>query len=459
MQIEIPNQIQDVYKTLTQAGFDVYFVGGCVRNILMNIPVKDWDITTNATPEQIQTVFPDSFYDNQFGTVGIALGTDENKQVVEITTFRSESEYKDNRHPENVIWGKTIQEDLQRRDFAMNAIALRFTQTSFDQFEFIDPYNGQKDIKEKVIRAVGDPKLRFKEDALRLMRAVRFATTLSFSIKQDTLDEISKDAALLQNISAERIHDELMKILASNFAYDGVMLLKNTGLLAYIIPELLKGIGVSQVRPGRHHTEDVFTHNVLSLKLSPSTDSIVKFATLLHDVGKPYVVGKDEQGLVTFYNHEIVGAKIAKDICERLRFSKKERDKIVTLIRWHMFTVDEHTTDAAIRRFIRRVGEENIHDMIDLRIADRLGSGTATAESWRLKLFKQRLEGQLAPPPFSINDLAIDGNDIMKELNIKPGKQIGILLKALFEEVDEDLALNKRDYLLKRLKELPYEKI
>lgn len=445
MHTQIPTDVRTLYDKLQQEGYDVFFVGGCVRNLLMHIPVKDWDLATNATPQQIQAVFPDSFYDNAFGTVGVPVGNDDNKQVVEITTFRSESEYKDSRHPEKVTWGKTIEEDLERRDFTMNAVAFQLPST------LIDPYHGQEDIKNKIIRAVGDPKLRFKEDALRLMRAIRFATTLSFSIEKNTLEEVTKDAPLLANISAERIRDELMKIMASDFAYDGMILLKNTGLLEYILPELLKGIDVSQVRPGRHHTEDVFTHNLLSLKLCPSKNPIVRFATLLHDVGKPFAVGTDKQGLVTFYNHEIVGAKKAWEICDRLRFSKKDREKIVTLIRWHMFTVEEHTTDASIRRFIRRVGVENIRDMIDLRIADRLGSGTQTAESWRLKLFKKRVEEQLAPAPFSINDLAVDGNDIMKHLQIKPSKKVGEILQKLFEEVDEDLSLNTKEYLLSRI--------
>ena len=177
-------------------------------------------------------------------------------------------------------------------------------------------------------------------------------------------------------------------------------------------------------------------------------------AALIHDVAKPRVASTDEQGYIIFYNHEILGAKMAAEIAQRLKLSKKEREKIVTLVRWHMFTVDEHSTDASIRRFIRRVGEENIQDMIDLRIADRLGSGTERAESWRLKLFKKRLEEQLAPPPFSIKDLAIDGNDIMKELNIKPGKMVGQLLQTLFQEVDEDLSKNTKEYLVKRLHEI-----
>lgn len=443
----IPEHILAVYKKLQTAGFEAYFIGGCVRSILMKIPVKDWDLTTNATPQQILQVFPNGFYDNIFGTVGVPLETEEHK-IVEITTFRTEHGYSDRRRPDKVEWGKSIEEDLARRDFTSNAIALK------PPSSFVDPFDGKKDIEQKLIRAVGDPKARFKEDALRLLRAIRLATTLSFIIEENTWNELVKDAPLITQISYERIRDELLKILASEYAYEGILLLQKSTLLSYILPELLEGIGVSQERPGRHHRTDVFTHNILSLKHCPSKDPIVKFATLLHDIGKPKVAAIDEEGLIVFYNHEIIGAKIAREICDRLKFSKKESAKIVNLIRWHMFTVDEKITDAAVRRFIRRVGVENVKDMMDLRIGDRLGGGTQTAESWRLKLFKKRVEDQLKPAPFSINDLAIDGNDVMRELNIKPGPKVGELLQKLFEEVDEDLSKNTKEYLLKRLKEL-----
>ena len=440
----------EIYKTLENAGYEIYFVGGCVRNILLNHAVKDWDMTTNATPEEILQLFPDGFYDNQFGTVGVSFAVDGSKQVAEITTFRSESEYTDNRHPESVTWGKTIEEDLQRRDFTINAMAMKIKS---NDSEIIDLYHGQEDLQHKIIKAVGNPDERFKEDALRLMRAIRFATQLGFIIEEKTWNAIQTDAMLLPAISAERVRDELIKILASDHPYEGILLLKNARLLEYILPELLEGVGVSQERPGRHHTTDVFTHNVMALKECPSVNPIVRFATLIHDVGKPRVRSEDHNGFVIFYNHELAGAKMAYQICERLRFSKKDREKIVTLIRWHMFTVDEHITDAAVRRFIRRIGVENVKDMIDLRIGDRLGSGIPEerAESWRLKKFKQRIEEQLQPEPFSIKDLAIDGTDIMKELNLKPGPQIGEMLQKLFEEVDEDLGLNTKEYLLERL--------
>ncbi len=452
MKIKIPEKILEIYTIFQKKGFDVYLVGGCVRNILMGKTVEDWDLTTNATPEEILALFPDAFYENTFGTVGLPLSE---KNVVEITTFRTEKGYSDKRRPDKVEWGKTIEEDLSRRDFTINAIALKLT-TNHQQLTtgFIDPYDGQKDIEQKIVRAVGDPKKRFKEDALRLLRAIRFATMLSFTIEENTLKELANDAALLLHISTERIREELLKILASEYPYDGIMLMRNSNILKYIMPELLEGENISQARPGRHHTTDVFTHNVLSLKFCPSSDPIVRLATLLHDVGKPKVVSKDKNGLVIFHNHEIAGAQIAYEICQRLHFSKKEREKITKLIRWHMFTVDEKITDAAVRRFIRRIGVENVKDMIDLRVGDRLGGGTQTAESWRLKLFKKRVEEQLQPAPFSIHDLAIDGNDVMKDLHIKPGPKVGELLQKLFEEVDEDLSKNNKEYLLRRIKEI-----
>ena len=475
----IPPEILAIYKKFQNSKFEVYLIGGCVRNLLLKKEVKDWDLTTNATPKQILNLFPNGFYDNKFGTVGLPIEIDAKKQVVEVTTFRTEQGYSDRRRPDHVAWGKSIEEDLARRDFTVNAIALKilrhsgeeerrlqnldsgqgtyrmFTfQARMTEYEIIDPFNGRKDLENKIVRAVGDPKQRFKEDALRLIRGVRITTEYSFTIEENTWKEIVNDAKLIKEVSGERIQTELLKILATDNPYEGLMLLKNSSLLQYILPELLEGVGVSQVRPGRHHTSDVFTHNVLSLKFCPSTDPIVRFATLLHDVGKPKVANRDEKGLIIFHNHEIVGARMARQICDRLRFSKNDRDKIVNLIRWHMFTVDEKLSDAGVRRFIRRVGVESVKDMMDLRIGDRLGGGTQTAESWRLKLFKKRIEEQLKPLPFSTNDLAIDGNDIMKELNIKPSPRVGQILQKLFEEVDEDLSKNNRKYLLKRMLEL-----
>lgn len=457
--VTIP-QILSIYKKLRKVGFQAFFVGGCVRDFLMEHPIKDWDLTTDATPEEIQKVFPHSFYDNRFGTVGIPLKKSPKqedvfgKDYLEITTFRRESGYKNLRHPENIEWGESLEEDLSRRDFTINAIAAELIiQSGKLETKFIDPHGGQKDLEKKIIRTVGNAEARFNEDALRLLRGIRFATQLSFEIEENTWNAISKNSSNIASISLERIRDELLKILACDHPYEGIVLLDKSGMLKEIIPELLLGKGVSQARPGRHHTTDVFTHNFMSLKHCPSRDPIVRLATLLHDVGKPHVASYDGEGHVIFYNHEVKGAWLANEISDRLRLSRKQREKVVTLIRWHMFTVDEHITDSAVRRFIRRVGLENVADMMDLRIGDRLGGGTQVAESWRLKKFKERVAQELNPP-FSINDLEIDGNDVMKELNIKPGPKVGQILQKLFEEVDEDLSKNDREYLIPRIHEL-----
>lgn len=452
-----PKYLEFIYKKFYDSNYQLYLVGGSTRNLLLHKKIKDWDMTTDATPEQMLKLFPNAFYDNKFGTVGIPIEEDSKKNIVEITTFRSESEYEDRRRPKSVTWGKSIEEDLKRRDFTINAIALRISglgdKPAINLSDIIDPHKGKKDIERELIRAVGDPKMRFKEDALRLLRAIRIASEFSFSIEENTWKEIVSDAPLIKEVSGERIRIELLRILGSENAYEGIMLLKKSTLLNYILPELITGIGISQKRPGRHHTDDVFTHNLLSLKSCPSIDPIVRLAALLHDVGKPQAMSKDSDDLVIFHNHEVTGAKIADRICERLKFPKIDRDRIVNLIRWHMFGVNENQTDSAIRRFIRKIGVGNVKDMMDIRTADRLGSGRP-ANSWRLNLFKKKVEEQLKPAKFSINDLAIDGNDVMKELNIKPGPKVGEILNKLFLEVDEDLSKNNKEFLLKRIKGL-----
>lgn len=472
MQVAFPDEIVNITKKVLDAGFKIYLVGGALRDKLLGKETKDWDFATNARPEEIQKLFSESFYDNKFGTVGIPT---KEHRIVEVTTFRSEKGYSDKRRPDEVTWGRTIEEDLQRRDFTINAIAIPIPHptSSFQKREelatvssplergrskegdLIDPFGGQSDIKAKLIRAVGNPDQRFQEDALRLLRAVRFAAQLSFQIEGETLNAMQANAPLIQNISGERIRDELCKILASDFPYDGFMLLKSTGILSEILPELEQCFGVSQIGPNRHHIYDVGTHCMLSLKETPSKDPLVRFAALVHDIGKPTVLGKDDRGNPTFYNHEVVGANIAKDIANRLHFSKVQREKLCALVRWHQFSVDDMQTDSAIRRFIRNVGVENIQDMIDVRIGDRLGSGIPKhrEEGWRLKKFRERIEKELNPP-FAITDLKVNGNDIMQELNIKPGPKVGQILQKLFEEVDEDLSKNNREYLLERIRKI-----
>ena len=453
MKFKIPPFVSKILNTFQKAGHEIYIVGGAVRDLLMKRVVTDWDFTTDATPEIVLGLFPDGFYDNKFGTVGISHPSLE--KPYEITTFRKEIGYTDRRHPDKIIWGKTIEEDLVRRDFTINAMALRPAKRRSGQalnFTLIDPHGGQKDIKKKLIRAVGNPIKRFQEDALRMFRAVRIATQLGFTIEEKTFQAIKNNIDLIDHISAERIRDELLKLLSYPYAADGYMVLRNSGLAQKILPEVEQGFGLAQKSPGRHHLWDVGTHNVLSLKYCKSEDPIVKLATLIHDVGKPLVVKKQKDGTITFYNHEVLGASIASNIGRRLRLSKKDQERLVTLVRWHQFTVDERQTDSAIRRFIRNVGKENLQDILDLRVGDRLGGG-ARETSWRLEKFKKRL-AEVQKQPFSVRDLKINGHDVIKTLNIHPGPLVGRILNQLFKEVVEDKKKNERKYLLKRIKQI-----
>ncbi len=464
MKLNLPHNINSILSIFAEAGYEIYIVGGSVRDLLMDRPVKDWDFTTNAKPEEILELFPDAFYDNKFGTVGVNF--EGEKKPYEITTFRTEQGYSDNRRPDQVTWGKSLEEDLKRRDFTINAMALKnrsaifqgkpstaiFQGKSSAEFELIDLHNGQKDLEGKLVRSVGDANQRFLEDALRMMRAIRIASELGFMIEENTFSAIVTNKIRILNISWERIRDELFKILKTEYVYDGLTLLKNAGILELILPEVTAGFGVEQASPGRHHIYDVGMHSFLAVKFCPSTDPIVRLATLLHDAGKPQTVKVLPTGTITFYNHEVVGTQIAYRIGQRLRLSKEQLKRMVTLVRWHQFSVDERQTDSAIRRFIRRVGKENIEDMLALRIGDRLGGG-ATETSWRLEKYKERIE-QLLVTPFSVSDMAIDGNDVMKTLGIKPGPKVGEIINKIFEEVMEDHTRNQREYLLKRVEEL-----
>ncbi|MBM3282811.1 CCA tRNA nucleotidyltransferase [Candidatus Gottesmanbacteria bacterium] len=454
----LPKEAQKLMIKIRKAGFQVFAVGGCVRDIIMGRETNDWDFTTNADPSQIQSLFPEGFYDNKFGTVGVpiekskvknlsqAQSQDQKSMVIyEITTFRSEFGYSDHRHPDKIAWGKTLEEDLQRRDFTINAMA-------FDGKKIIDLFGGQKDLNNHLIKAVGDPSIRFSEDALRMMRAIRIATELHFLIEEKTFNAIKQNVLLIKKISSERIRDELLKILSSDYPVDGIKLLRNAGLLSTVLPELEKCFGVEQKSPGRHHIYDVGTHSILSLKSCPSTDPIVRLATLLHDVGKPPTFKKENGWLITFFNHEIIAASIVRNIADRLHFPKKDRERLITLVRWHQFTVDERQTDSALRRFIRRVGKENLEDMLALRVGDRLGGG-ARETSWRLEEFKKRLV-EVQKQPFTVSDLKVDGYDVMEKLNIRPGPMVGKVLNILFTEVTEAGKKNERKYLLKKIKDL-----
>lgn len=449
----LPQSAKQIIRKLTRAGFEAYAVGGSVRDALMGKPTKSWDFTTNATPAHILDLFPESFYDNLFGTVGVKIyppgkksADTEPEDIYEITTYRSEKGYSDKRHPDEIEWGKSLEADLSRRDLTINAIA-------WDGKKLIDPFAGQKDLEEKLVRAVGNPQERFAEDALRLMRTVRIATELGFIIEPGTFSALIANAHLISSVSADRIRHELLQILGSAYPADGIMLLRNAHLLSHILPELERAFGVPQQSPGRHHIYDVGTHLVKSLASCPSKEPLVRLATLFHDIGKPVAFRKnDTNGMITFYNHEVIGASIVKNIAYRLNFSKVDRERLVMLTRWHQFTVDEKQTDGTLRRFIKRVGKENLKDMLDLRIGDRLGGG-ALETSWRLRLFMKRLE-EVQKQPFTVADLKIDGHDVMKIFGITPGPEVGKLLNELFDEVVLEKVKNSREELLKRLKEM-----
>jgi tRNA nucleotidyltransferase (CCA-adding enzyme) len=444
---DVPKKVTEILNLFTEKGFEIYIVGGAVRDILLGRPTYDWDFTTNATPEEILKIVPGGLYNNKYGTVFTDNDEDPSRPH-EITTFRKEEGYSDARHPDKITWGKTLEEDLGRREATISAMALKPTEQK-DTFELVDYYDGKKDLDKKIFRSVGDPNERFAEDALRMLRAIRISSQLGLTIEEKTFQGIISNSPLINRIAKERVKEELFKILASSFPYEGFLLLRNAGLLEQILPELEKCFGVEQKSPGRHHIYDVGTHLMMALKACKSEDPVTRFAALIHDIGKPQTYKKLSTGTITFYNHEMVSAKIALRIAERLRFSKKETEKLHTLVRWHQFTVDERQTDSAVRRFIRNVGQENISDMLDVRVADRLGGG-ARETSWRLEEFKTRLV-EVQKQPFSLKDLKIDGTDVMQKLNLQPGPKVGEILNILFEEVVEGKIPNEKEALFKQL--------
>ena len=457
--MKFPDYVIKIIKKLQASGYEAYIVGGCVRDFLMDKEPKDWDITTNARPEEILEVFSEAKYENDFGTVLLPIRDeaknnseevtdkkDKVRDVVEITTYRSEQGYSDRRHPDTVLFETELDKDLERRDFTVNALALDPNKPE----EIVDLFGGRKDIKAKIIRAVGEPSDRFKEDALRMLRAVRFSAQLGFELEPKTQRGIVKLAGSLKFVSKERIKDELIKILSSDRPSEGILLLQETKLLQYILPELEQGIGVEQAR---HHVYPVFKHNILSLKYCPSKEWQVRFAALLHDIAKPKTK-KDINGVSTFYNHEYVGAKMVDKIMARLKFSNSDRERVVNLVRNHMFYYNDGEVSAAsVRRLLVKVGKENLKDLIDLRVADRLGSGTPKAMPYKLRHLEYMLE-RVQNDPISAKMLKINGDGLMKVLNITPGPKIGAILDVLLSEVIEDPELNTVEYLEKRAVEL-----
>jgi len=448
--MKIPQEISQIIEKLQSANFEAFAVGGCVRDLLRNVKPKDWDIATSAKPNQIQKIFPKSFYENTFGTVTVQTGSqDDSLKDVEITTYRVETEYSDKRHPDRVSFTENLKEDLARRDFTINAMGLKPVD---GKLEIVDPFNGQEDLNSKLIRAVGNPEERFSEDALRLLRAIRFAITLQLEIEKETFAAIKKLAGNLARVSRERVRDELIKIVMSPDAEKGIYLLQESGLLEYIIPELVEGVGVEQ---NKHHVFTVFDHNVKSLGYSAkSNDPLhIRLAVLLHDVAKPRTKrGKSPDA--TFYGHDIVGASMTQKILTRLKFPNKIVDQAAHLVRNHLFVYDiGKVTEAGVRRLLKRVGKENFQDLLKLRMAERLGSGVPKARPYRLRHL-EFMADKVSHDPLSTKMLKINGHDLIEKLKLTPGPKIGAIMDVLLAEVLKDPKKNTKSFLLEKAQKL-----
>lgn len=445
---EIPSPVAEVAATLARGGFEAYLVGGCVRDLLLGRPPKDWDFATNAKPHEIQALLPDSVYENEFGTVGVKTRVDDpTLAVVEVTTYRVEGSYRDFRHPDEVSFASRIEDDLARRDFTVNAMAL-----ASDGMRIVDPFDGKLDLEGKRIRAVGNPTIRFREDALRLMRAVRLATELGFTLEEQTAKAVREESGLLKKIAVERIRDEFVKLLMAPRAGEGVRALEEYGLLEYVVPELREGIGCGQ---NLHHIYTVFEHNVRALEYAAGKGYPlpIRLGALLHDVGKPRTK-RGEGKTSTFYNHEVVGGRMARAIMERLKFSAELTEKVTHLVRQHLFYYNVGEVSAAgVRRFIARVGIERVDDILKIREADRIGSGVPKAFPYKLRHLQFMID-KVRRDPVHPKMLTLNGEEVMRLLEVPAGPLVGKVLRVLLDEVLEDPSKNTTAQLASRAKEL-----
>jgi tRNA nucleotidyltransferase (CCA-adding enzyme) len=449
----VPEDVRTISRTLAEAGFRSWIVGGCVRDELLlelsggdgHGARNDWDIATSARPEQVQKLFrrviPTGI---QHGTVTIMLG----KNGYEVTTLRGESSYSDGRRPDSVYFVDDIKDDLARRDFTVNAIAYDVITD-----RLIDPWDGVGDLRLRLLRAVGKPDERFAEDGLRVLRAARFVATLNLELEPATARAIQPSLDSYRKVSAERIRDEWMKTMKALRPSRAFDVMREHGLLAISAPELLESVGCEQ---NRFHSFDVWGHAMSCLDHCPPS-AVLRVAGLLHDVGKPRSRAfSDKTHDYTFYEHERIGAEMADPMLARLRFSNEERQRIVALVRHHLICYDESWSDAAVRRWVRRVGPELLDDLYALNRADVLGKGRDVADDLaKSEALKAHVARVLAAgAALSTKDLAINGGDLMKELGLSPGPRIGDTLRTLLEEVVEDPTKNERDVLLERAREL-----
>lgn len=437
--VPVPAILADLSRIFSADGFRLYLVGGAVRDMFLGKKAEDWDVATDATPEEVARLFrriiPTGI---DHGTVTIPF----RNHMIECTTFRTEQGYTDGRHPDSIAYTATIEEDLSRRDFTMNAIAV-----SLPDGTIIDPFLGRNDIRAKTIRTVGFPGERFAEDGLRPLRAVRFSAQLEFTIDPLTLAAIFPALPITALVAKERIRDELVKMLTSALPSTGLRFMESTGLLKLILPELAACRGVEQKGL---HAFDVLDHLLHACDACPAGNTVLRIAGLFHDIGKPAVRSTDENGFYTFYNHDAESARIAEKIMERLRFPLKTTKAVSHLVKQHMFHYEPTWTDAAVRRFIVRSGKESVQDLFELRRADCYGITGIRTEPPFLGEFGERIQAIIEKEcAFSLKDLAINGHDLAKQ-GIPPGPLTGLILGELFETVLDDPSLNTAD----RLKEI-----
>ncbi|MBQ3587232.1 MAG: HD domain-containing protein [Oscillospiraceae bacterium] len=433
--MNIPVQAQKVLKMLNSAGYEAWLVGGSVRDGIMGLPMGDTDITTNALPQQTMEVFAGYRVIEtglKHGTVTVVL----DHHHTEITTYRTDSTYSDSRHPDSVSFTASLREDCARRDFTMNAVCYN------PDYGIVDYYGGAEDIRNKIIRCVGDPSARFREDALRILRAVRFASVLGFEIEENTKKAVFDCAHLLKNISAERIYTELLKLLCGKNVKQ--VLLDYADVLGVFMPEILPLKGFDQ--RNYHHIYDVLEHTAVAVQAAPAHPQL-RLAALLHDFGKPAVFSVDEKGVGHFYGHGEVSYDIAKAILRRLKVSNEEYRLVSTLVRYHDTHI-EHT-EKAVRRRLNRYGPDTLRLLMQLKRADNRGQNIRdfdrTAEYDRLeRLIAREIEKQSC---FSLKQLAVNGTDLMA-IGLPRSSQLGRILNALLEMVINGDLPNEKEILL-----------
>ena len=442
MNINTPESVDFILNTLNQNNYQAYIVGGAVRDSLLNRKIKDWDIATDATPDKIQLLFNKTLPTGlKHGTVTVIVG----KEQHEVTTFRVDGDYSDGRHPDRVVFTDDLMEDMSRRDFTINGMGYN------KQMGLVDPFGGLYDIEHKIIRCVGNPNDRFTEDALRMMRAIRFDCQLDFSIESSTLSAIAKNSGLIQKVSAERIQDELNKILVTDRVNKGIYILYSSRLLDYILPELTDCFGVSQNTP--YHFTDVGRHTLFTLfNIAPILN--LRLTMLLHDIGKASTKTIAENGVEHFYGHQQVSYDKSIEIMKRLRYDNGTIDTVSTLILHHMDEIIP--SKRVVRRFLNRLGIDLFLNLLEVKIADYYGQSPEFYKSRHReimevgKILDEILNEKEA---FSLKDLAVNGDDLI-ENGFQEGKELGIVLAGLMELVIDDPELNKREILLRRAKEM-----